>query len=404
MITQVIHSYKQAYTGLSRSNWYLALVMLINRSGTMVVPFMTIYCTRQLNFSIEQAGTIMALFGCGSIIGAYGGGKITDRFGFYNMQLVALFTGGLLFICTGYLKTFTPLCVAVFVLSMCNESFRPANSSATAYYSTDDNRTRSFSLNRLAINLGWAFGGAAGGFLASFNYQLLFWVDGCTNILAGLLLLKLLPAVTVAPARHNAAVAVRQSPYRDGVFLFFIGITILYAACFFQMFTIQPVFFKTAWLMSERFIGILMAFNGILIVSVEMVIIHQLEKQKRPLFHVALGVLLTGAAFALFNLLPASGISALLVIATITLGEILALPFMNTYWLLRTTTDNRGEYAGLYTIAWSVAQILSPVFGSRLISNYGFNALWWVSAGVCVFTAAGYFSVYLWEKRPLTEN
>jgi hypothetical protein len=54
MVGSLIISYKEAYSGLARNNWYLALVMLINRSGTMVVPFMTIYCTRQLHFTIDK--------------------------------------------------------------------------------------------------------------------------------------------------------------------------------------------------------------------------------------------------------------------------------------------------------------------------------------------------------------
>jgi MFS family permease len=81
----------------------------------------------------------------------------------------------------------------VLLLSFCNEAFRPANSTAIAHYSSPENKTRSYSLNRLAVNLGWAFGGGLGGYLASINYHLLFWVDGCTNILAALMFLKLMP-------------------------------------------------------------------------------------------------------------------------------------------------------------------------------------------------------------------
>src|SRR6185312_16333118 len=80
------------------------------------------------------------------------------------------------------------ICGCAFLLSMVNEAFRPANSTAIATYSKEENRTRSYSLNRLAINLGWAVGNAIGGLLASINYHLLFWVDGGTNIIGALLL------------------------------------------------------------------------------------------------------------------------------------------------------------------------------------------------------------------------
>ena len=45
----------------------------------MVVPFMTIYLTEKLNYTIARAGFIMGLFGLGSIAGALIGGKLTDR-------------------------------------------------------------------------------------------------------------------------------------------------------------------------------------------------------------------------------------------------------------------------------------------------------------------------------------
>ncbi|MBS1566044.1 MAG: MFS transporter, partial [Bacteroidetes bacterium] len=82
------------------------------------------------------------------------------------------------------MKSFPLICTFTFLLSFINEAFRPANSTAIAFYSKEENRTRSYSLNRLAINLGWAVGSVIGGIIAKFSYEWLFWVDGFTNILA----------------------------------------------------------------------------------------------------------------------------------------------------------------------------------------------------------------------------
>ena len=360
----------------------------------MVLPFMTIYCTQQLGFSIVQAGFIMALFGAGSIAGAFIGGQITDKIGFHYLQAGALLTGGLMFITISFLDTFISLGIGTFLLSMCNESFRPANSTAVAFYSTEENRTRSYSLNRLAVNLGWSFGGALGGFLASVNYHYLFYVDGCTNIFAGLLLLKLLPATkTEKQKEKKAEKPVIRSAYRDKLYLLFIVLTTLFASCFFQLFTMQPVFFKTVWHFDEQFIGILMALNGLLIVVTEMVLIHKLEGKRTPLSYIAIGVLLVGAGFSLFNIFPPAIWVALLSVCIISLGEMLSMPFMNTYWISRSNECNRGEYAGLYTIAWAVAQILAPVYGAVLIQHGGYDMLWWFIGGVCTISAAGYYGI-----------
>ena len=189
MIKRTISLYKTSFKGLSKEAWLLSLIMLINRSGTMVLPFMTLYLTGpEMKRSLTDAGIVMGLFGLGSIIGAFFGGKFSDKIGFHKVQLFTLFFGGILFLVLGQVKSYPLICVCTFLLSMVNEAFRPANSSAIAFYSTPENRTRSYSLNRLAINFGWAVGASIGGLIASYDYELLFWVDGFTNIIAALFL------------------------------------------------------------------------------------------------------------------------------------------------------------------------------------------------------------------------
>ncbi len=395
MLSYTIQLYKKAYSGLSRNSWYLCLVMFINRSGTMVIPFMTIYCTQKLHFTVEQGGIIMGLFGIGSLVGAFIGGKVTDKYGFYYVQIFALLVGGLLFLLLGFQRTFLSIGIVSFILSVCNDSFRPANYAAIVHYSTDENKTRSNSLNRLAVNLGWAFGGFLGGTLAHINYHLLFWVDGSTNIVAALLLLKLIPITKIVKPVKDAINAITdKSAYRDNFFLIFICLVVLFATCFFQVFTMQPLYYKTQWHFSEQYIGALMGINGLLIVIFEMVVIHSLENKRNPLNYICLGVLLTGAGFVLLNFLYPAQYSALIIVVFITLGEMLAMPFMNSFWIMRTTARNRGEYAALYTMAWSTAQIISPVLGGQVISYAGFNLLWYITGGVCLCTTAGFFMLY----------
>ena len=88
MIRYTTEIYRNAYSGLSRSTWLLSVIMLINRSGTMVIPFMTLYLTSpSMGYTVGQAGFVFGLFGLGSFCGAYFGGRLTDKIGFYPIQL-----------------------------------------------------------------------------------------------------------------------------------------------------------------------------------------------------------------------------------------------------------------------------------------------------------------------------
>lgn len=393
MLARTISLYQNAYSGLSKSAWLLSLVMLVNRSGTMVVPFMTIYLTQpSMGYSIGQAGIVMGIFGFGAVCGGFIGGRLTDRFGFQRIQWVTLAGGGLLFMVLGQMKSYPLICICTFLLSVVNEAFRPANSTAIAHYSREENRTRSYSLNRLAVNLGWAVGGAIGGILASIDYHLLFWVDGATNLLAVLLLRRFLPMKGAsAPVRP---VTVRDtpvlSPYRDTIYLRFIAYVIVFGCGFFQLFSTLPVYYKNALHMPDYMIGLLMTLNGLLITVLEMVLVFKLEGKRENLFYIFYGVSGVGLSYVLLNILPLSLYAAFFCMILTTLGEICSMPFMNSFWIGRTSVTNRGQYAGLYTIAWSVAQVIGPICGSQIAEHAGFSVLWWIVGVVCVCAAIGF--------------
>lgn len=396
MYKTTINTYRNAYAGLSKETWLLSLIMLINRSGTMVVPFMTLYLTSdEMGYSIGKAGIVFGLFGAGAFSGAWLGGRLTDKIGFYPVQLFTLAVGGLLFIALGQMKSYSLICLFTYLLSFVNEAFRPANSTAIAFYSKEENRTRSYALNRLAINLGWAVGSGLGGFIAHINYELLFWVDGFTNIAAAILLWLFLKPVRQASAPAKDAVQTpARSAYRDKTFLSFVVITMLFASCFFQIFTNLPVFFKKEMHFSEPFIGFLMAMNGIIIALVEMVLIYKLEGRRKNMVYITIGVAMIGVSFLLLNIPAAALAVGFSMIILVTFGEILSMPFMNSYWIGRTQPANRGEYAALYTMAWSAAQTLGPMGGAQLAERGGFMLLWWVVGAACLLAALFYWKLH----------
>lgn len=392
MLARTISLYQNAYSGLSRSTWLLSLVMLVNRSGTMVIPYMTLYLTSK-GYTIGQAGIVTGIAGLGAVFGGFIGGRLTDRFGFQRVQRITLLGGGLLFIVLGQMNSWLSICICTFLLTLVNESFRPANSTAIAQYSKDENRTRSYSLNRLAVNLGWAVGGGIGGFLASINYHLLFWVDGCTNLVAVLLLQFFLPSQSAAEISHHTTAGKTKaaSPYRDTIYLRFIFYVTIFGSCFMQLFSTLPVYYKETLRMPEYVIGMLMTLNGLLITVLEMVLVFKLEGKRENVFYIFYGVTLVGISYVLLNILPLSYFVTFFCMILATLGEICAMPFMNSFWIARTSPGNRGQYAGLYAIAWALATMIGRVAGAEIAEHAGFPILWWIVGGVCALTAIGFW-------------
>jgi len=396
MFQASLRLYRNAYSGLSKQMWWLALVMFINRSGTMVIPFLTVYLTSR-GYTLAQAGYVMAAFGCGSIMGGYLGGRLTDRFGHYYVQVFSLLLNGILFIVLGQMQTLLQFAICIFVLSSLGESFRPANSAAIAAYSNEANRTRCYSLNRLAINVGWAIGPAVGGLLASINYQLLFWVDGLTCMLASLLLYFLFADAKASGVRKQASHQSVQSAsaYRDKIFLLGMFYIFLVGLCFFQMFNILTVYYKQELHLRENVIGAVLAMNGLIIAFVEMVLVYKLENRRQAVIFMMLGSFFIGLSFLILNISPAF-VFVLLQMVIATLGEMLLFPFMNNFWVGRSNESNRGQYAAVYTMSFSAAIVLAPTFASQIATWLGFPVLWVINFILCSFAMLGYF---LLKKR-----
>ncbi len=391
MLSNTVQLYRDSFKGLNSSVWLLSFINLINRSGTMVVPFMSMYITQDLGLSLTKAGFVLTCFGVGAIFGALAGGKLTDRIGHYKVQMLTLIFGGISFVILGQLKEFNSICIMTFVLALVNEAFRPANMSAIGIYSTPENRTRSSSLVRLSVNIGWAVGATLGGMLASINYELLFWVDGITNILAAITLYFTLRPSKILVSKKRDDTISPESVYKDHTFLYFVVLSFFFALCFFQLFSTYPVYLKKVLLLSERQIGWLFALNGILIAVFEMVIIHTLSKKNQMLRYISIGLFFTGISFATLLLTDFNFILiAILSCVLVTTGEIFSMPFMMSFWMNRSNDNNRGQYASLYTISYSAAHILGPVLGGMVADNLGFGILWTSILIFCIFVGLAF--------------
>ncbi|GAB3991193.1 MFS transporter [Spirosoma daeguense] len=414
MFQRTLHLYRQAYRGLSPSVWLLAGVMLINRCGTMVLPYMTLYLTQHLHYSVTHTGIVMAVYGAGAFIGTFLGGHLTDRFGFYYVQLLSLLFGGTALLTLQFITNFHLLCASVFLFTLLGDAFRPANQAAIVHYSKPETRTRAFSFNRLAINLGWAVGSGLGGWLASVNYSLLFWTDGLTCLSAGLVLWAFLPVpqnenqLKTQPtnATSSATPPANVSPYRDYMFIGFICCNALFLIAFMQFFTIVPLFFKQIMHLNERTIGSLMALNGLLIVTVEMALVYELEKRQWSKTKLIVrGVLLTSCSFLILSLhgwLTSSGTSLSTLLSTsliiplayilfATFSEMLVMPFLQSLTVERSTPATRGQYLALQSMSAALAQTTAPALGSLVVAQLGFSIHWLLIVMISLLAAIGFW-------------
>lgn len=384
----LFNNYLNTFKGLSQEVWWLALITLINRAGTMVIPFLSLYLTKSLDFTLSDVGWVMSAFGLGSVIGSWLGGKLTDKIGYYKVMIFSLISTGILFIALQFLTTFVSFCMGIFLVMLVADSFRPAMFVALSAYSKPENKTRSVTLIRLAINLGFSAGPAIGGIIiTTVSYGGLFWIDGITCIAATLVLINVLNpkrTKTLDDISNNNP----RSAYADKAFLIFLIAMMLFGVVFLQYFSTMPLYYKDVHQLTELDIGILLGMNGFLIFVFEMPLIKWLENSTFTKSGLMLfGAILTGLSFVILNFTTWSGI-LIIGMLLMTFGEMIAFPFSNAFAMDRAKKGNQGEYMALYSIAFSVAHIFGHNAGMRLVDNLGFDNTWYIItilAALCVF-------------------
>lgn len=422
MFRNALAVWRTSFSGLPRAVWLLALVSLVNRCGGMVMAFLTLYLKEELGFGLGAVGTITACMGVGAIAGAFAGGWLTDRLGPLRVQVASLVLNGVLLIAMLWVRGFVAMMIAVGLIGFVTEVFRPANSVAVLRASSDTDRTRSYSLVRLAFNIGWTVAPAVGGVVAYYlGWTWLFWADGLTCVAAAILL-RSRAAVIFAPQGAGASLAddatnppepasgrvtaqpaveapaATRSPYRDGPFYLFWVCSFLAGMVFLPIVWSVPLYYKDVFGWSEAQIGLMAALNGAIVAVVEMPLIFRIERRWPPLRMVQLGFALYALSYAALWAFDASLalLGGLAYTVAISFGEIFVMPFSTTWTSLRATKATQGTYLALYSLSYAVANVAAPLIGAWLAAYAGYDALWVLCLGMC---AAAFIGLAVLNRR-----
>lgn len=360
-----------------------------------MLPFMTLYLTTSLGFSLTEAGWVMGAYGTGSIIGAYIGGQLTDRYGYYYIQLYSLLLSAVMLVILIFLVQFWHILIVVGFFAAIADMLRPANSVAIASYASSANRTRSFSLMRFAINLGFSIGPAMGGLVAgTLGFRWIFLIDAITCLLAAYILYRYLPfRKETMPDRSSPTHTVGLSAYRDKEYLIFTFLVALYAIAFFQLFTSIPVYWEKEWGFSETKIGLLLALNGLIIVLLEMPFIRSMEHFTRYMMMISVGCLMLVGSFITLILGWTTTTLAVIFIVLMSLSEMFSMPFMTNYAVSKPSEDRRGQYMALYAMAYGVAHIIAPAGSMFIADHFGFLSLYHMLGGLSIIIMIAFFTL-----------
>ncbi len=359
----------------------------------MVLPFLTLYLTVDRRFSASTAGLALTIYGIAAIIIAPLAGRLSDRFGGLRIIKLSLVLSGTILFVFPFVNSLTGILAICGLWAIAAEAFRPPSMSIIGDLAGPSQRQPAFALSRLAINLGMSIGPVVGGFLAMHSFKLLFYADGATSILAGVLVAvlpwRLLKQQTdqaltgsvvsedsrsSSPVKEPAPVLKYSSVLKDRHLIYFLIAMLPIELVFFQSLAAMPLFLVRDLHFTEAGFGALLAINTVIIILVEVPLNSAMAdwSHRRSL---ALGALLVGAGFgALVFVKGAFGAAATIVLWTF--GEMILLPASAAFVSDIAPREQSGAYMGLFTMGFSVALAIGPWLGTQTLDNFGPAAVW----------------------------
>ncbi|HEV8544553.1 MAG TPA: MFS transporter [Verrucomicrobiae bacterium] len=356
---------------LPRAAWVLYSGIFLNRFGTFVIPFLTLYMKRK-GYSLADTGIAVGSYGAGTLLACFFGGNLADQIGRRKTIALSMFGGAATMLLLSIADSWWTIVLFIGLNGLCGELYRPASSALLADLVPNGQRVIAFSGYRMALNAGWAFGPATAGFLADYSFKWLFIGDAFTSTLFGIIAWTALPHGVRAQKHESGWTTAVGSIRQNRAFLQLLLASMFIAWIFYQMSSTYSLFISQLGY-SPAVYGALISLNGAVVVCFEL-IISNFTRRFDPRRPMALGYLLVGIGFGLNAF--ATGIPTLIAaIFIFTFGEMMSIPVSAAYIADIAPTHMRGRYMGAHGLSWGITFIFGPGLGMWLLSQ-GSGWLW----------------------------
>lgn len=375
--------------------WMVIVATLMNQIGNMAFVFLVLYATKHLGFSLIQATLCFGIFSVSMLLTNLFTGSLIDRIGAARMMIASLALNGCVLLCFPLVKYFPSMLAMCALWGFIWGIYRPASQTLVSHLSTANLHKITFSVYRLALNLGMSIGPAIGAYLAYHSFAMVFIGNGLANFAATLILFFSLRSSTwfsFRPAiKEPMSLSIKWLKYDAALRLFTLAL-IPIAMIFFQHESTLPVFLSNNLHLPLTVYGFIFTINTIMIVCLELPL-NVLTLSWPYRINFMLGTLLTCIGFvALYFATTAWDIYLSTVIWTF--GEMIIFPAASSYIADIAPAHLRGSYMSVYSMTSNLAMWIGPWAGAVVMQHFGAHVLW-IVCGVW-----GLLSVAMFYRLP----
>jgi MFS family permease len=373
-------AFKDTYHYIRRFSptfWLVITATLLNQTGNMAFVFLLVYLNQHAGLSLAQSSFTFAVFSASMLATGILCGSLIDRIGSGRIMILSLLLNGLVLITFPFLHAYMAILGICMLWGITFGIYRPASQALVSSLSTPGMHKVTFSVFRLAQNLGMSIGPALGGYLAFYSFPALFFVNGAANLLACCILFfslfRTIYFKTQSDKHYRAPINLKWLRHDISLRIFMLGM-IPVSMVFFQHESTLAVFLKADLHLPLSFYGWLFTINTLLIVSMELVLnVFMLNWPYRTNF--ILGSALITAGFAGLSLATQAWHVILLTLLW-TFGEMILYPSASSYIADIAPVEHRGSYMSLFSTSSNIGLFFGPWAGAALMGHIGGRGLW----------------------------
>jgi MFS family permease len=391
---------------LPRPVWLLQTGGLANWLGQGIAyPFLVIYLHNVRGFALDTAGLVLASSAAVGLVAFPVAGTIVDRVGgraTLAASLVVQAAGYALFPLVH--EPWQAFGVAAIVGAGVG-GFWPGQSSLLAGLVPEDRRHAAYSVQRIAMNLGFGLGGLTGGLIATTEnvttFTLLFLVNAATCLVFVSVLLGV-PEPKLEHEEEEDQSGGYGVLLRNRTLVSILALNALFVSAGYGQLELLPAFAKNEADVSEEGIGLIFFINTLSVVLAQLPVMRLLEGRRRMLAYLVLGLVWAAgwlgvlAAGVWFTAAAAVAVIAAATIA-IGLGECLHGVVHAPLVIDLAPPRQRGRYIALSGTSWSVGFIVGPAVGGFILDAAPL-ALWPTAAAAAL--AGGLLALRLEPRIP----
>jgi len=380
--------------------YVLILGQFLNKFGAFVFPFFSLFL-QERSFDKIEISLVLASLSAGGLVAPLVAGYLSDAIGRRNTLVVSLVSSALSLIVLYFCQSLMWLVVWSTIHGFAAFLFGPPANALLTDLVPEEKRVTAFALFRLALNLGFAAGPTVAGLLFVKSPFLIFIGDAVTTFIFALLAFMWLPhGLRTIKGRVSSFDVILRSwneafwdVLKHGPILQYFVTIFLVAICFQQVFNVLSIASTYNGLTPAQY-GLVMAFNGLLIVVIELPLCQWLQRlDYKRVITFGFACIGIGAASFFFAKIMTGYFIAM---SLFTLREIIAFPIVMAYMSKLTPELYRGRYFGFKGMMWGLAGIFSSAgiwFHGRIGDS------WWIWAGALALLGSGLMLLTFKDRR-----